>query len=93
MAPRDLDNEFVVVRVCPDRLAAEVIANALAAESVPAIVRGYGGIPGLEQGAEVLVPAALAHRARWIIGQPAPTEEELTFLATGRLPGDSDSKG
>lgn len=93
MTPRAFDNELIVVRVCPDRLAAEVIVSELTAQSVPAIVRGFGGIPGLEQGAEILVPAALVHRARWIIGRPAPTDDELTFLATGKLPGGSDSKG
>lgn len=88
MAPRTSDTDLIAVRTCTDRLAAEVIANALIAESVPAIVRTFGGIPGLEQGADVLVPAALVHRAKWLIGQPAPTDEELTFLATGKLPGN-----
>jgi len=29
----------------------------------------------------------LVHRARWIVAQPPPTDAELDFLATGKLPG------
>jgi len=34
----------------------------------------------------VLVPRELAHRARWVLSWPAPSDAELTFLATGELP-------
>ena len=90
MTPSAPDTEFIAVQVCADQLSAEVLANALRAESVPTIVRSFGGVPGLEQGTEVLVPAALLHRAKWIIAQPAPSDAELAFLATGKLPGDGD---
>lgn len=93
MAPVTANTDYVTVQICSDQLAAEVLANALRAQSVPVIVRGFGGIPGLEQGTEVRVPATLLHRAKWIIAQPAPSEEELTFLATGKLPGNGDSDG
>lgn len=78
--------------MCSDHVAAEILANQLRAELVPAIVRGFGGIPGLEQGAEVLVPRRLLHRAKWIIAQSAPNDAELIFLATGELPGGTDYK-
>ena len=75
-----------MAQVCADHLAAEVLANLLRAESVPAVVRNLADLPGLEQGAEVLVPAQLLHRAKWIIAQPNPSDAELTYLATGELP-------
>ena len=38
----------------------------------------------------VLVDKSLAHRARWIVAQLPPSDEELDFLATGRIPGQED---
>jgi hypothetical protein len=35
----------------------------------------------------VFVASCLAHRARWVVAQLPPSEEELIFLATGELPG------
>lgn len=35
--------------------------------------------------AEILVPHALAHRARWVLAWPPVPDEELLFLATGEL--------
>jgi len=90
MTPSAPDTAFIPVQVCTDQLSAEVLANGLRLESVPTIVRSFGGVPGLEQGIEVLVPAALLHRARWIIARPAPSDAELAFLATGKLLGDGD---
>ncbi len=77
------NQELVVLQVCADRLAAEVVANLLRAESVPAVVRNFAAIPGLDQGAEVLVPAPMLQRARGVIAYPGPSDAELTFLATG----------
>ena len=41
----------------------------------------------LENGRESQFCVSLAHRARWIVAQPPPSDEELNFLATGELPG------
>ena len=38
----------------------------------------------------VCVLKKLAHRARWIVAQQQPTDEELDFLATGKLPAQMD---
>lgn len=92
MPPSASDADLVAVQICPDRLAAEVIAKALEVESVPAVVRVFGGIPGLDEGAEVLVPPELVHRARWIMDRPGPSDAELTFLATGKLSADPNSE-
>ena len=41
----------------------------------------------------VYVLKDLAHRARWIVAQLPPTDAELEFLATGRLPRQEREKG
>ena len=88
----DPDEEYVVLQVCADHLAAEVLANFLRANQVPALVRNLSPLPGLEQGAEVQVPASLVHRARWLNAVPSPTDAELDALAIGSGP-TSDERG
>ena len=80
------DEELVVLQVCPDYMAAEVLANFLRVHGVPAVVRNFSPLPGLAQGAEVRVPANLLHRARWLNAAPRPTDAELEALATGNFP-------
>lgn len=38
----------------------------------------------------VFVPKKLAHRARWMVAQLPPSDAELEFLATGKLPGQEE---
>jgi len=45
---------------------------------------------GLESKYCVFVASNLAHRARWVVSQLPPTDEELEYLATGKLPGAKD---
>lgn len=85
------DEELVVLQVCPDYLAAEVLANFLKTHGVPSIVRNLAALPGLEQGAEVRVPARCVHRARWLNAMAAPTDAELDALATGSRPSAGDT--
>jgi hypothetical protein len=40
----------------------------------------------------VFVLKKLAHRARWITAQLPPSDAELEFLATGKLPGQAEGK-
>ena len=86
------EEEFVVLQVCADHLAAEVLANFLRAHGMSALVRNFSPLPGLEQGAEVWVPRRLLHRARWLNEVPSPTDAELDALATGHMP-DSGERG
>jgi ABC-2 type transport system permease protein len=62
-------------------LAAEVLANLLRSERVPALVRILSPVPGLEQGAQVLVARCMLLRATGILALSAPGEAELTRLA------------
>jgi hypothetical protein len=85
-------DDFVVLQVCPDHIAANIMVNFLRAEAVLAVARNLSAVPGLEQGTEVLVPAALLGRARLLLAQQAPSEAELAELATKTSPDtDTDS--
>jgi hypothetical protein len=86
------DEQYVVLQVCPDHLAAEVLANFLRTHGLSALVRNLSPLPGLEQGAEVWVPRSLLHRARWLNAVPSPTEAELDALATAQMP-ESGERG
>lgn len=80
------DKDLVVLQVCADHVAAEVLANFLRVHGVPAVVRNFSPLPGLAQGAEVRVPGNLLHRARWLNAVPSPTDAELEALAVGKFP-------
>ena|ERR1700685_3176927 len=84
------ESDFVTVQVCPDHVAADVLANFLRSEGVPTMVHDLSAVPGLEQGTAVPVSAALVHRAKWLIAHEPPSEAELAYLATGALPGAPD---
>jgi len=45
---------------------------------------------GIESQFVVYVLKELAHRARWIVAQLPPSDAELDFLATGKLPGQME---
>jgi hypothetical protein len=47
---------------------------------------------GMETQFVVYVLSKLAHRARWIVAQMPPTDAELEFLATGKLPGQDEEQ-
>jgi len=72
---------MVVVRVCPDYIAADVVVGFLRSESIPAVAHNLASFPGLEQGTEVLVPKAHLARAQWLLEQQQPSESELAELA------------
>jgi hypothetical protein len=77
------DDTMVVIRVCPDYIAADVLVGLLKSESIPAVARNLVVFPGLEPGTEVLVPKAYLSRAQWLLEQQQPTDAELTELAMG----------
>jgi hypothetical protein len=70
----------------PERGRAEALCVQLQHEGVPSKVETRSLENGIETQYWVLVPKSLAHRARWVTAQLPPTEEELSFLATGKLP-------
>ena len=61
-------------------------------EGVPSYVEPRGLSASMEAHFVVFVLKKLAHRARWITAQLPPSDAELEFLATGKLPGQAEDK-
>ena len=75
-------------RIYPERGPAEALCALMRAANVPCAVEPRALEAGVESQFCVLVASHLAHRARWVASLPPLTDEELVFLATGKLPGD-----
>lgn len=80
------DDRLVVIHVCTDYIAADVLVGFLKSESIPAVAHNLAPVPGLEHGTEVLVPRAYVSRAQSLLAQQQPSEAELTELAMGTVP-------
>lgn len=88
MARRD---EWEECLTYSDRGSAEALCARLVSEGVPAQIE-VGALEGaVDSSFRVVVPCALAHRARWILAQLPPSEGELEYMATGKLPGQDSS--
>jgi hypothetical protein len=70
-------------------LEAHIVAGNLFTSGVPSVVEPVGNFPGMTAAA-IWIPRLLAHRARWVLSWLPPTDAELTFLATGDLPSDTE---
>jgi hypothetical protein len=82
------DNPWSVVATFADPISAEALSGRLTSEDVPCQVVSNDTLPGLATEFAVLVPTELLHRAQWILKQADFSEQELTYLATGKLPDD-----
>ena len=80
------DNDWELFQTFTDIGSAEVMCAWLLSEEVPARVDTQSFESSLEIRYRLWVRRDLIHRARWVIAQPAPTETELEYLATGKLP-------
>lgn len=87
------DGRLVVLRLCNDYIAADVLVGFLKSESIPAVAHNLAPVPGLEQGTEVLVPKECLSHAQWLLEQQQPSDAELTelALATAPRPPDDDN--
>ena len=83
-------DDYEEFRAFPERTAADSLCSWLEFEGVPSYVQPRTLAIGLEADFVVFVVKKLAHRARWIVSQLPPSDAELDFLATGRLPGQED---
>jgi hypothetical protein len=79
-------HQWVLFEVYSNELAAWIVAGLLENEGVPAMVAPNGPIFGAWTTAAVLVPYQNLHTARWVLALSPPTDVELEFLATGKLP-------
>jgi len=86
-------SEWVAFRSFPKESAAIALCGQLQAGDCPATVSPRALATGVEAEYCVFVPRSLEHRARWIVSQLPISDEELEFLATGKLPtppGDTE---
>jgi len=84
------DGPYEEFRLFVDRGPAEAMCSWLEFEGVPSYVESRALSSGMESQFVVFVLKELAHRARWIVAQLPPTDAELNFLATGKLPGQEE---
>lgn len=82
-------HEFAVYS---DSVSAEAAAGLLRSEGVPVDIQSDVPVPGLIQGFRLRVPFDLAKRAEWVFANAQFTEEELAFIATGRLDSGGEEK-
>jgi hypothetical protein len=68
-----------------DKGSVAVITNHLELEGVPTQLEERGPMSGDMPEYWIIVPCALAHRARWILAQLPPEDSELAYLATKKL--------
>ena len=80
--------EWVAFKIFEIKGPAENLCAQLNAEGVPSRVDAVTLGSGLETEYKVVVSAELAHRARWVLANANFTEEELGYLATGKLSDD-----
>ena len=85
-----MTDEWQSFKVFDDEASAEALAGRLRVEGVPALVHRESPIPGIEE-FRVVVPADLAHRARWVLASAQPDDAEFEYLATGELGADDSS--
>ena len=78
--------------VVADALSAQVLLGRLLSEGLPARVQSDTALLGAARQCRILVPAGLLHRAKYVLWETQFTEEELAFLATGELSGESPAR-
>ena len=71
-----------------DQGSAKVVSNHLELEGVPTMTEERGPLSGDAPEYWIIVPSALAHRARWILAQLPFEDSELVYLATKKLGED-----
>jgi hypothetical protein len=84
------DEVYVEFSVFSDRGPANSLSSWLQSEGVPCYVEPRALSGAVETRFIVFVLKNLEHRARWIVSQMPPSEVELEFLATGKLPGQEE---
>ena len=65
------------LEIFSDRASAEVVAGLLRSEGVPVTLAVDEPVPGLVFSIALRVPAALVHRARWVLAQAQGRADEL----------------
>lgn len=76
-----------VVTTFGDRISADALSGLLESESLQCLVVSNGVVPGLGTEFAVLVPTEQLRKAQRVRESAQVSNEELTYLATGELPG------
>ena len=85
-------NEWTLVEQFPDLVSAGAYVARLQADGVPAEIRADTSLLGEFRLADVVVPAHLAHRARWVVSHWQVSEAELIRLAMGEVEGEPEAE-
>ena len=85
-------DDWVLFHSFPEFGPAEAMRVWLQHEGVPTTVESRSLENAVGAQYCVFVAKHLAHRARWVAAQLPPSDAELEFLATGKLPGTDDSE-
>ena len=80
------------IRAFGDLGSALVVAGLLRTEDIETIVISRPLKGGVDFEHCVFVVAEKLRRAEWVLAQLPPSDAELDFLATGRLPGTGEEK-
>lgn len=76
-----------LLKTIDDRASAEIVYELLESQGVPTRI-DYGSLEAGLEGFRIYVSGELLHRAKWLTADAGYTEEELTFLSTGKLPDE-----
>jgi hypothetical protein len=79
-----------VVATFGDRISAQALVGLLESETLPCYLASNAAVPGLGTEFAVLVPSDLLRKAQRTVEQARVSEQELTYLATGESPSETD---
>jgi hypothetical protein len=83
------ETKWHVLTTAPNLPSAHALVETLVAQGIASHVAPDSTLLGQAMPCRVMVDAALAHRAKWVMAQGQFTDEELTFLATGVVSCDA----
>ena len=81
--------DWSIVATFGDRISAQALVGLLDSEKLPCRLISNEPLPGLGTQFAVLVPQELLRQATRLREEVRVSEQELTYLATGELPGES----
>ena len=87
-----MTEEWKLLTCLWDVPSARVLTDVLESEGITTRVVTDAVVMGQAAPCRIFVDAAQAHRARQLLSQEQLSEPELTFLATGEVPGEDESK-
>jgi len=83
--------DWTIFKSFDNRALAEMMSELFQTNDVPTKI-DYGAYNSGVDGVHLYVASHMLHRARWLISDSAFTDEELSYLATGKLAGEKESE-